>query len=306
MDVDTVFCPNCGAANFQRNSPASRVSSDSPSPAFDPVEIPSQSIPKKANRKMLFLSVIAALAALFVLFLIWDPFSPAEDPQLSVKPSTEQTVPSTTSPKIYIDPTATTSPATRPTQTQPPETEPLPTLLGEPLAQDQLQEYANELTSNGFLNCATTSVFSHPKEVNLYLLFYNGISQEIGVLTVEEFAHFSAKNESFIYMDVNILPPDNMNEILTNYFGITLEETDKRGLDKFQHWDKTGNYYWFGMDANGNWDIEVLAGSTLSDGSVQILYSSSGACSDAGLSCETRLWIITFSPEGKVFSNLPA
>ena len=109
-------------------------------------------------------------------------------------------------------------------------------------------------------------------------------------------------------MDVYVLPPDMIDQVLTDHFGITLEETDKRGLDEFAYWEETGNYYWFGTDCFFNENIRLLSGSTLSDGSVQILYSSPGAWLDMEPphTLDPRLWIMTFTPEGKIFSNLPA
>ena len=313
LDANTIFCPHCGAAVFHGSTGASTKPS-SPPPESAPTEVPQKEPPKGFDYKKLIPPVAVVLAMILALVLGWDTiagiFSPRENPQLSTDPSTEQTSPSQT---YAYDPDAkptkstapSTEPATRPKETKPPE----PTLGGTPLSADQLQEYSEKLSfsNNLFFNLATTTVFSHPKEINLYFLFYNGIDGCPRKLSDKEWAHFVSNSETNQYVDVHVLPPDMMDQVLTDHFGITLEETDKRGLDEFAYWEETGNYYWFGTDINGNWDIKVITGSTLSDGSVQILYRSVvGAGIDAEAKNDSNLWIMTFTPEGTIFSNLPA
>lgn len=232
------------------------------------------------------------------------------NPDDSTAPSQTQTP--NTNPIISSGPIITTRPATEPStepSTAPIEAAPntaLPAPQDTPLSQEQLKNYEEILSDNNFWNLATTTVFSHPKEINLRQLFYNGIARELDILTDEEYAYFSSKIQYLDAIDVHVLSPDNMNRILMKVFGISLEETDKRGLDEFQYWEETDCYYWFGTDANGNWDIQVQGGSMLADGTIQILYSSVGAYQDAGLSYTERLWVMTLSPQRTILSNLPA
>lgn len=322
LDADTLFCPHCGAAVFRRNPSTSRPTSSTQSAKPDAPEGSPAEPKQKTNSRGLVPIAAVVLALILALALNWHSlegfFSPGEDPQLSTNPSAEQTSPSQT---YAYDPDAkptkstapstepTTEPTTMPTETEPPETVPLPTLDGTPLSADQLQEYSEKLISNGsvsYHNLATTTVFSHPKEINLYFLFCNGIDGAPRKLSDKEFAHFVSTSETIQYLDVRVLPPDMMDQVLTEHFGITFNETEKQGMDQFAYWEETGNYYWFGTDANGNWDIEVIAGSTLPDGSVQILYRSTQAGHGDEVKNESNLWIMTFTPEGKIFSNLPA
>ena len=320
LDKDAVFCPHCGAANFQRNTPVSHETLDVPFLSPDAVEIPSQNVSEKSNRKTLFLPVIAALAVLFVGFLIWDPFSSGEDSQLSVNPSAEQTVPSTTSPKIYEVPP--TSNATTPTHIEstnpsesvpdPTETEPyvftLPTQPpadpGTPLSQEQLDQFQQFLTYPGvdernFYRQALVTTFSNPREMDLYELFYNGIRGELNQLTDKEFSYFKEKIDYLEVIDVHVLPPEAMNDILTEYFGISLAESSQLGLDKFQYWEETGYYYWFGSDSNAI-SIQVVSGKILTKDTVRIDYTSADF---PGIHCIT----LRITDHGcTVLSNLPA
>ena len=261
---------------------------------------------------------IFALVVVFVILLAGcqqvDP-TLNSNPDDSTAPSQNHTTPSDTNPIIFSGPIITTRPATEPStepSTAPTEAAPntaLPAPQDTPLSQEQLEYYQEQLTytsNNKFYNLATTTVFSHPKEINLRQLFYNGIARELDILTDEEYAYFSSKIQYLDAIDVHVLSPDNMNRILMKVFGISLEETDKRGLDEFQYWEETDCYYWFGTDANGNWDIQVQGGSMLADGTIQILYSSVGAYQDAGLSYTERLWVMTLSPQRTILSNLPA
>lgn len=254
-----------------------------------------------------------ALVLVFVILLagcVPNSSTPSSNPDDSTAPSQTQTP--NTNPIISSGPIVTTRPATEPStepSTAPTEAAPntaLPAPQDTPLSQEQLKNYEEILSDNNFWNLATTTVFSHPKEINLRQLFYNGIARELDILTDEEYAYFSSKTQYLDYIDFHVLSPDNMNRILMKVFGISLEETDKRGLDEFQYWEETDCYYWFGTDANGNWDIQVQGGSVLADGTIQILYSSVGAYQDAGLSYTERLWVMTLSPQRTILSNLPA
>ena len=175
---------------------------------------------------------------------------------------------------------------------------------GTALTKEQLGKFQLMLTEGynseeyNFYGQALVTTFSDPREIDLFELFYNGISRELNKLTDTEFSHFSATNEYLQYIDSHTLPPDRMDAILTKYFGITLAESNQVGLEKFTYWDETGCYYWFGTDCNLLADVRVLSGEILSADTVRIDYKSANT--------ETRSVIFKITENSCiVLSNLP-
>ena len=184
------------------------------------------------------------------------------------------------------DPTTSTQATTQPTE-QPTEapTEPVDPKIAE------MQELLGQ--SNTLLNSALLSVYETPADVDLYYLFYNGFADESQDPTDEEMILLENTGKFWPEMDLIRLPVEKMDAALTELFGITLEQTNKVGLDKLIYLEETNCYYTAhtGMEAatvtvvsvaeeNGNLVVsysEVMNGSCTAtlipteDGSYQIL-----------------------------------
>lgn len=146
------------------------------------------------------------------------------------------------------------------------------------------------LEYRNFFNMATLSNFDSPENVNLYWLLSQGIYIGESPLTEEERTHFAAQLESNSpstgyspTITAYRIAPEDIDAVLTEYFGITLESSNKVGLDQLEYWDKTGCYYLFRTYANHNSDIEVVSGELRSADTIRLCYYSPGAYRDAGL-----------------------
>ena len=102
-----------------------------------------------------------------------------------------------------------------------------------------------------YYNTAMCCTFSCSEQVPLSRLFYNGFPFDQDV-TDEEQAYVDD------FLEVKRLEPNRMDEVLNQYFGITLENInfDKQ---KIRYWEQTGCYYVAGNDMLMNTDFSIYA-----------------------------------------------
>ena len=83
--------------------------------------------------------------------------------------------------------------------------------------------------------------------IDLSKLFYNGIDGECDNLTKDEIAYLSVvtgiSENDIAGMGQFRLPEAKMDYILREYFGITLDETARTGLENAVYYSNTGCYY---------------------------------------------------------------
>lgn len=92
---------------------------------------------------------------------------------------------------------------------------------------------------------ATTSCYMTPEEVDLNLLFYNGINREQVTLTDAEKQYLSNTwlGSMIGELEFDRMKADEMDDVLQYHFGIKLDDTIKRGTQGWVYWDKTDCYY---------------------------------------------------------------
>lgn len=131
-----------------------------------------------------------------------------------------------------------------PTVTDPvaPVTDPV-TPAAEPVTPEKLQEL---FATGGWYAQALTSTYEDPRDVDLVQMFYNGGGRQV---TQEEYDYVQRQLDG-PDTDVMAVSPAEMDAALTEVFGLTLEETNKKGLDGFIFWEETGNYYLCHGDTN--------------------------------------------------------
>ena len=159
----------------------------------------------------------------------------------SVPPSTSAPSEESTAPSIATEPSSAPTEPTLPSESTNEEEELL----------TALQKLFN--TQNLILNeedwyaQCLTSEFSAPEKVNLEMVFYSGIrgkQDELNQLSEEERTYLaSVWDEYRMHFDINRLPVEEMNRVLQKYFGLTLDETEKVGLEAMTYWGKTDCYY---------------------------------------------------------------
>lgn len=176
-------------------------------------------------------------------------------------------------PQESNDPTQIT---TTPTQTQPTKPAPTETQPTQPVDPRiaEMQELFDHKSDYLFYNTALTSVYENPADVDLAFLFYNGFRDESQQPTEEELVLLEGKmGKYWKEMDLIRLPAGKMDAVLTDLFGITLEQTNGVGLDRLVYLEETDCYY-ASVTGMHYTDITVINVSSQEDGRLLVQYST--------------------------------
>lgn len=147
-----------------------------------------------------------------------------------------------------------------------------------------------------YYNMAMCCEFSCPEVLPLATFFYNGFLGSTDV-TDEEQAFVSD------FYEAKRLEPDKMNEVLQEYFDITLDDInwDVVGI---RYWEKTGCYYTLGNDYLENDEFVITNVEELENGIFKIHYDSFYPSGEFIITLQSR------ESEGgdgfRILSNLPA
>ena len=181
----------------------------------------------------------------------------------------ESTDPEPTEPKP-TDPKPTDPEPTEPKPTEPKPTEPQPTEAVSELS--GWQDFFNHKSRNGFYNDALNSEYATPADVNLFYLFYDGFEDEPQTPTEEENMLLDGKLDSYWrYADLIRLPADKIDTVLMEMFGITLEQTNKVGLDKLVYLEETDCYY-HAITGTHYAEITINRVERQDDGTIRVYY----------------------------------
>ena len=192
----------------------------------------------------------------------------------------------TTAPSATSVPTTVPSAAPTTAPTTVPTTEPV-TEPTEPEAKWEVPDGATELTDEelnyfqSFLeqdltiqgNCRPESnwfnlvvewEFETPAQINLGRLFYMGARGDDTPyeehLSDAEWAFLDSISERYRNFDVVYISKDTVESVLETYFGITLEETEQIGMDRFVYNPDTNRYYSAISDVGFAFDFKVVGG----------------------------------------------
>ncbi|QNL45654.1 M56 family metallopeptidase [Oscillibacter hominis] len=139
----------------------------------------------------------------------------------------------------------------------------------DPIGEEELH-YFNEEYFNGedynLRNQFLSSLYDAPEEIDLFELFYcgSGLTEE---MTAPEL-------QSVIDVGYGGYPPDtdytklsasNMNQVLEDYLGLTLDETRQIGLEQFTYLAEYDAYYCFHGDTNYRGSVTFSSGSRRGD-----------------------------------------
>ncbi len=132
---------------------------------------------------------------------------------------------------------------------------------------------------NQFANGAFNT-YEKPEDINLYELFYlegsSPTDEELkGTLDYDSWEDLPCPAYK--------MTAQEMDEVLQEYTGLTLEQTNRVGLENFTY--QNDAYYWMHGDTNYPGDIEILCGTR--EGSTVKLYHHGGWNSDATWFCTT-------------------
>lgn len=120
------------------------------------------------------------------------------------------------------------------------------------LTEDEILYFNGDAFFNGdnnFPNQFLTSFYDKPEDIDLIQLFYNSGETWESVTEEERTAIMKTIGQDVEWGIIKI-SSSNMNKILLKYMGITLEETNKIGLDSFTYLPEYDAYYSFHNDTN--------------------------------------------------------
>lgn len=148
-----------------------------------------------------------------------------------------------------------------------------------PLTAEELDRFNNEVFNgegpnilNQFLLLAVEAPKDY-RQIDLFQLFYNGTGLPGGVSEDERRAVVDAGYEGYDpQLDLIKCPAGEMDEILREYLGLGLEDTDKWGLDQFTYLPEYDAYYHFHSDSNAHGPVEFTSGER-KDGKVLLYYT---------------------------------
>jgi hypothetical protein len=127
-----------------------------------------------------------------------------------------------------------------------------------PLTSEQLDYFNNEFFNGDTMNIRNqflSSDYDDVKDIDLYELFYcgSGIKE---TLTNDE----REKIENELSLDITKNSSSNMNAILEKYASITLDETNRVGIENFTYLPEYDAYYFVHGDTNYRTEVEISEG----------------------------------------------
>ena len=144
---------------------------------------------------------------------------------------------------------------------------------------DQLKELfcwkPNTLPS--IWNMALFDIYVDPSEISLMYLFYNGVYNSSGIhynVSWEDHCKLRDGHDFIEDVDAECLPPEEMNKVLMELFGITLDDVRPQAFEGLAYLETTGYYYINRSDAGGVYELEILGYRMMEDGTMEVYYYS--------------------------------
>lgn len=148
-----------------------------------------------------------------------------------------------------------------------------------PLTEDELawfnESYFNtgaRFSPNQFL----TSLYDAPEEIDLFQLFYNGTGLPEGIDAAQQQAVAAAMgSDAVLQTDLIKCSAANMDAVLEDYTGLSLQETHQVGLDSFTYLSDYDAYFHFHGDTNAPEPFTFSYGEQEGD-LVRLYYDAAG------------------------------
>lgn len=153
------------------------------------------------------------------------------------------------------------------------------------LTEDELAYFNGDLFFNGdYLNIRNqflSSLYDEPADIDLFQLFYCG-SGIVETITEDELKATMEKcgmagSPDYIPCPCEKISCSKMNEILIEYMGIALADTNEIGLDNFVYLPEYNAYYFFHGDTNYRGHINFSSGECEGD-TVRLFYNDEFFC----------------------------
>ena len=136
--------------------------------------------------------------------------------------------------------------------------------------------------------------FTVPQDVNLGTLFNNGFwdASSVSNWTAEELAFIQGFYPGYPenWGDLYRLPAEKMNKVLQDYFGITLEQSNKVCLDRMMYFADTNSYFGGPAGAVGEMNVQMLDGKVAANGTVYLI------CATDSTKILNRMLLLALNP----------
>ena len=119
------------------------------------------------------------------------------------------------------------------------------------------------------------SSYTNPAEIDLYHLFDTGF-QQYGVEITEEEEIFLGIDKENPGGDIKKRPVKLMNQILLDYTGYTLDQTEGRGLERLRYYEPTDSYFGGTNSYISAENYEMICGTREEDGTVHLVCKANG------------------------------
>lgn len=163
--------------------------------------------------------------------------------------------------------------------------------VGTDPAEDQLAVFnALFCDMSSWYNKALLCQYTSPAQLKLKVLFYSGFAGESQKPTDAEWAELKNLSGFDINYDLIRLPIDKMNQVLTDYFGITLDDIDNAGFENLVFLESTNCYYHMATDAMAVENFKAIAVEPQEDGAIRVTYTSGSA---------NEAFVVTLMPNGE-------
>lgn len=127
-------------------------------------------------------------------------------------------------------------------------------------------------------------LYARPEEIDLFELFYIGVDSTEGagsreVPSDKEIRDILKSDPENLACPAYKLTSSTINGCLQKYFGLSIVETEQKGMDNFTYSSEYDAYYWMAGDTNYCGDLYFLCGTreTADNGSIVKLYQRNAA-----------------------------
>lgn len=142
-------------------------------------------------------------------------------------------------------------------------------------SEDQIAMEALFRDYTSWFNRAITCEYDSPEQIGIYSFFHSGFKGEPKI-TDEEWAQLkNMQGFGAPWGDIYRLPQDKMNAVLTEYFGITLEDVDPTGFNALAYLESTNCYYFKASAPNSIENFKADRVDRNSDGTIDVYYNVS-------------------------------
>lgn len=218
-----------------------------------------------AVRTVLTASILLILAVSLLMLVLWP--EPAE-PSVAVPTLTYPTETLSEPTNDSTDPTEFPTEPLVPPETEPPTEPPVVIPDGTPLSSDEIMQLQEMFHPGSVYASVSDCSFTQPNTLNLSVIVVSQVDRDYQI-TDEERTYLGNIYEDFLYLDVYSISRSKAEQIVTQYFGLTLD--DIPSAKDAAYWEQTDRFY-FIAEATGR-QLTITHAVTLPGGNIWVRYT---------------------------------